>query len=146
MMSPSISQPTPSASTAFPVPETIGDYYQNNRGSWSNPIHVTIDREPTMPPVPVLTGHQANIHRTTENSHLSNRNRNSFKRGRGLSLAGYTIHKLINENPRPKGTWGYKAWEKIKNGMTYEQLIKAGGRYRDLRHDQLAKRSSSGTL
>lgn len=38
-------------------------------------------------------------------------------------------------SPRKPGTWGDKSWKKIKNGMTYEQYLKAGGRRNDLQWD-----------
>jgi hypothetical protein len=59
---------------------------------------------------------------------------------RKFAIADKRIYKLVKDNPRREGTEGYKSWEKIKNGMTYDDYLNAGGRNRDLRHDILAKR------
>lgn len=45
------------------------------------------------------------------------------------------IVKTVDENPRRKGTFGYKSFSKIKNGMTVEQFVEKGGRLRDLHWD-----------
>mgnify|MGYP005829755713 CR=1 FL=1 len=45
------------------------------------------------------------------------------------------IVKTVDENPRRKNTFGYKSFQKIKNGMTVEQFIEKGGRLRDLHWD-----------
>lgn len=56
-------------------------------------------------------------------------------RGRTSTLAGKTIVKLSAENPRREGTNGWKSWNLISEGMTYEQFIAAGGRRVDLAWD-----------
>jgi hypothetical protein len=56
-------------------------------------------------------------------------------RGRTSSLAGKTIVKLSAENPRREGTNGWKSWNLITEGMTYEQYVAAGGRRVDLAWD-----------
>lgn len=58
--------------------------------------------------------------------------------GRSSGAAGKKIYKVGEHkktNPRREGTHGYKSWEAIKDGMTYEAFIEAGGRNRDLMHD-----------
>lgn len=55
--------------------------------------------------------------------------------GRPSAFAGKKIQKLADKNPRREGTAGYKSWEKIRNGMTYEQYLEAGGRRQDLAWD-----------
>lgn len=57
------------------------------------------------------------------------------KPGPRSSKNGMKIHKLVDANPRREGTHGYKSFALIKNGMTYEEYIKAGGRPNDLAWD-----------
>lgn len=45
------------------------------------------------------------------------------------------IKKLIETNPRRKNSIGYKSWELIKDGMSIEEYVKAGGRTKDLLWD-----------
>lgn len=45
------------------------------------------------------------------------------------------IHKLVKDNPRRTGTFGFKTWEKIKPGMSLRALIDAGGRRKDIMWD-----------
>jgi hypothetical protein len=52
--------------------------------------------------------------------------------GRPSKFTGKKIAKLVKENPRRKGSAGFKSFELIKNGMTYEAYIAAGGRRTDL--------------
>lgn len=52
--------------------------------------------------------------------------------GRPSAYAGKYIYKLAKENPRRAGTLGAKAWDLIRNGMTYEQYIEAGGERKHL--------------
>jgi hypothetical protein len=59
----------------------------------------------------------------------------SNSRGRTSSFAGKTIVKIAAENPRREGTNGWKSWNLIKDGMTYEQFVAAGGRRVDLAWD-----------
>lgn len=42
------------------------------------------------------------------------------------------IIKKVVENPRRKGTHGFKSWEKIEDGMTVAQYLQEGGRANDL--------------
>jgi hypothetical protein len=49
-----------------------------------------------------------------------------------------TIHPLVNENPRrSESGYGYKSMQIIlkKPGLTVEEFLKAGGRWRDLHWD-----------
>lgn len=47
--------------------------------------------------------------------------------GRMSKFAGCTFKKLVKENPRNAGSVGYKMWDKLRTGMTYEQYIANGG-------------------
>lgn len=58
--------------------------------------------------------------------------------GRPSAFAGKIIRKVATGNPRREGSLGYKSWEVLKSGMTYEKYIAAGGRRTDLAWD-LAK-------
>lgn len=42
------------------------------------------------------------------------------------------IKLIATENPRRKGTHGFKSWEKMENGMTVAQFLQDGGRMNDL--------------
>lgn len=55
--------------------------------------------------------------------------------GRKSNYAGKLIYKNVDGNPRREGTHGFKSFALIKNGMTYEQYITAGGRANDLAWD-----------
>jgi hypothetical protein len=55
--------------------------------------------------------------------------------GRVSKFSGKKIHKLAKENPRREGSIGFKSYGLIKNGMTYDQYISAGGRRQDLAFD-----------
>lgn len=57
------------------------------------------------------------------------------RRGRASTFSGKRITKLTKENPRRKGTIGFKSFNLIKSGMTYEQYLAAGGRRQDLAWD-----------
>ena len=59
---------------------------------------------------------------------------------RPSQFSGRKLTKLAKDNPRQKGTWGWKSWNLIKNGMTYEDYLKAGGRRNDLAWDVARKR------
>lgn len=48
---------------------------------------------------------------------------------------GIHIVKLVKENPRRKGTFGFKSFQKIQNKMTVGKFVEAGGRLRDLHWD-----------
>ncbi len=52
-----------------------------------------------------------------------------------LDVDGKRIVRLTKENPRRAGGKGYKSWNLLKKGMTYEQFIAAGGRHTDLAWD-----------
>lgn len=56
--------------------------------------------------------------------------------GRKSEFSGLAITKLVAENPRREGSIGHKSFSLIKNGMTYEQYISAGGRRSDLAFDK----------
>lgn len=55
--------------------------------------------------------------------------------GRVSQFAGKTIIRLVKGNPRREDTFGYRSWNLLKKGMTYEQYIAAGGRRVDLAWD-----------
>jgi hypothetical protein len=57
------------------------------------------------------------------------------QRGRLSKYAGKKIYKLVNENPRREKTAGAKAFDLIRNGMTYEAYIAAGGEPKHLSWD-----------
>lgn len=42
---------------------------------------------------------------------------------------------LADENPRRKGTAGFKSWEKMEDGMTVAEFLQKGGRMVDLQWD-----------
>lgn len=56
--------------------------------------------------------------------------------GKRSKYTGKRIYKLIKTNPRRKGTWGWRSWEVIQHGMSYEDFIAAGGRRVDLAWDE----------
>jgi hypothetical protein len=56
-------------------------------------------------------------------------------RGRKSKFEGKKIYKLVSENPRRKGTLGYKAFEGITSGMNYETYIRNGGEPKHLQWD-----------
>lgn len=56
-------------------------------------------------------------------------------RGRKFAGSDKRIYRKSKENPRREGTHGWTSWNVIKDGMTYEEFIAAGGRNVDLRHD-----------
>jgi hypothetical protein len=53
---------------------------------------------------------------------------------------GKFLYKLVDKNPRREGTWGYRSWELIQDGMSYEAYKAAGGRNNDLQWDIDRKR------
>lgn len=57
------------------------------------------------------------------------------RRGRPSEFAGKVITRLVKENPRREGTFGYKSFALIKDGMTYEDYLAKGGRREDLAWD-----------
>jgi hypothetical protein len=57
------------------------------------------------------------------------------KRGRPGKYIGKTIHKLVDKNPRKEGTSGHKSWSVLRDGMTFEKYVEAGGVRRDLEWD-----------
>jgi len=50
-------------------------------------------------------------------------------------LAGHTILRLTETNPRKPGTSGARSWDLVTEGMTVEQFLAAGGVRRDLEWD-----------
>lgn len=50
-------------------------------------------------------------------------------------FAGKRIYKAVKENPRKKGTNGFKSFELLQDGMTFEEYKIAGGRNQDLLWD-----------
>jgi hypothetical protein len=59
---------------------------------------------------------------------------------RKSALSDYTLHKLVKENPRREGTFGYKSWEAFRSGDTVQQALDKGARTKDLRHDEAMER------
>ena len=55
--------------------------------------------------------------------------------GRTSAFSGKTITRLVDKNPRREGTHGFKSFALIKDGMTYDEYIKKGGRRNDLDWD-----------
>ena len=55
--------------------------------------------------------------------------------GRPGQFSGKKITKLVSKNPRREGTSGFDSFNLIRNGMTYEQYLEAGGVRRDLEWD-----------
>ena len=55
--------------------------------------------------------------------------------GRKSGFSGMKIYLKAKENPRRAGTYGHASFELIKNGMTYEDFVAAGGRPQDLAWD-----------
>ena len=50
--------------------------------------------------------------------------------------AGKKIYRISKTNPRKEGSWGWKSFNVITDGMTYEDYIKLGGRPQDLAWDE----------
>lgn len=50
-------------------------------------------------------------------------------------FSGKKLYKKVDGNPRREGTWGWKSFNLIKDGMTYEQYKAGGGRNNDLTWD-----------
>lgn len=59
----------------------------------------------------------------------------SDKPGPRSSKVGKKIYKLVDGNPRREGTHGFTSFALIKDGMPYDDYIKAGGRNNDLGWD-----------
>lgn len=49
--------------------------------------------------------------------------------------SGKKLYKLVDKNPRREGTHGWKSFNLIKDGMSYEDYKAAGGRNNDLAWD-----------
>lgn len=54
------------------------------------------------------------------------------KRGRKGQFDGAKIHKITKDWPGREGTLIANSFALMRNGMTYESYIEAGGRYIDL--------------
>jgi hypothetical protein len=50
--------------------------------------------------------------------------------------SGKKIYKLVPSNPRKEGSWGWKSFNVITDGITYEDYIRLGGRPQDLAWDE----------
>lgn len=58
------------------------------------------------------------------------------EKGRKSSFAGKKIYRLHKDgNPRRPGSFGYRSFALIKDGMSYEDYLAAGGRNTDLTWD-----------
>lgn len=57
------------------------------------------------------------------------------KRGRPSDFAGKKLYVKTAENPRREGSHGAASFALIKNGMTIDEFVAAGGRMADLRWD-----------
>jgi hypothetical protein len=55
--------------------------------------------------------------------------------GRVSEFSGKVIRKLVEKNPRKEGTKGFESWSVLRDGMTYDKYIEAGGRRQDLAWD-----------
>lgn len=55
--------------------------------------------------------------------------------GPRCSFSGMRLYRLVAGNPRRAGTHGFTSFALIKDGMTYEDYRKAGGRNNDLQWD-----------
>lgn len=55
--------------------------------------------------------------------------------GRKSAFEGKRIYKKVPNNPRKVGTHGWKSFNLIQDGMTYDAFLLAGGRNNDLRWD-----------
>jgi hypothetical protein len=55
--------------------------------------------------------------------------------GRTSAFSGKRITRQTKDNPRREGTFGFKSFALIKDGMTYEDYIAKGGRRKDLDWD-----------
>jgi hypothetical protein len=47
--------------------------------------------------------------------------------GQRMNFDGKTIKKLVKENPKMKGSTRWEAFELAKDGMSYDEFVKAGG-------------------
>ena len=72
---------------------------------------------------------------TTEEHVMKSRQLLTKPRGRQARYAGMRLFKTTAVNPRRKGSHGYNSFELIRDGMTYEAYLDAGGRLRDLKWD-----------
>ena len=61
-------------------------------------------------------------------------------RGRKAKYADHTIHILKDGKPMREGSKGAERFKIIKDGMTYEKFVAAGGRAHDLAWDIQYKR------
>lgn len=61
--------------------------------------------------------------------------KSSARRGRTSAFSGKRIKKLVKDNPRRKGTAGFKSFGLITSGMSYEDYLAKGGRRQDLAWD-----------
>ncbi len=84
------------------------------------------------------TSNLKKIAKMEEKPKTNNGSEEKASRGRTSEGTGKKIFKLGDhktKNPRREGTHGWKSWEIIKDGMSYEDYVAAGGRNRDLMHD-----------
>ena len=65
--------------------------------------------------------------KTSTKSKKAGKKEKSAGPGRTSEFAGKRIFRVSKENPRREGSQGWKSWNVIKKGMTYEDFIKAGG-------------------
>ena len=50
--------------------------------------------------------------------------------------SGKQIYRISKTNPRKEGSWGWKSFNLITDGITYEEYIRLGGRPQDLAWDE----------
>ena len=103
-------------STMYPVLELLGGIPQPGAGK-------------TMPAAAKKSG------RKTATKKVAAKKESNGAAGRTSAFAGKKITKLVKDNPRREGTFGFKSFALIKNGMTYEAYLEAGGRRNDLAWD-----------
>lgn len=129
-------------------------FYNDNSGS-SNPIKKFKDRATAESRVTELIEASNELFKGSSKPSVAKKAAKAEKKSkakaegkeetRGRKFAGegkkiFKVGEFKKTNPRREGTHGHTSWEAIKDGMTYEDYIEAGGRNRDLRHDVLAGR------
>lgn len=63
--------------------------------------------------------------KTTKSKKAPAKSKKAPAAGKASSLKGKKLYKKVKDNPRRKGTHGFKAYALIKDGMTYEAFIAA---------------------
>lgn len=103
-----------------------------NRATAERRLQEARDRKAALAP---RVGSAANETKATVNPDKPKTIRTAGLPGPRSQHTGQKIYKLVDKNPRRVGTHGYKSFELIKDGMTYEAYRLAGGRTNDLAWD-----------